>query len=359
MLAVPSRQLPVDDGSWAYEMKWDGMRALVGIDGGDVWLTSRAGNDATGRFPEIAPIADALGSVDALLDGELVALDDHGVPSFERLQPRMQAHGRTAVEKGMATQPVVLMVFDVLWLAGHSTCELPYTERRTLLERLELAGPSWQTPPTTFGGGDDVLETSRALGLEGVVAKRVDSVYRPGRRSDAWRKVKTTLGQELVVGGWLPGAGRLEGQLGSLLVGHHDHEGLQFAGRVGSGIDATARERLDARARAHPPRHLALRHHPEAAVAAVGRARTGGRGGVPRVDEPGRAARTALQGPARRQARGRRRARDLTARVTVLRMTRSRTISPISTPPRRPSSSATVRPRRASSSTPRWRASTR
>ncbi len=244
MLAVPSRQLPVDDGSWAYEMKWDGMRALVGIDRGDVWLTSRAGNDATGRFPEIAPIAGALGSVDAMLDGELVALDDHGVPSFERLQPRMQAHGRTAVEKGMATQPVVLMVFDVLWLAGHSTCELPYTERRTLLERLELAGPSWQTPPATFGGGDDVLETSRALGLEGVVAKRVDSVYRPGRRSDAWRKVKTTLGQELVVGGWIPGAGRLEGQLGSLLVGHHDHEGLQFAGRVGSGIDATARERL-------------------------------------------------------------------------------------------------------------------
>jgi len=244
MLAVPSRQLPVDDGSWAYEMKWDGMRALVGIDGDDVWLTSRAGNDATGRFPEIAPIADALGSVDALLDGELVALDDQGVPSFERLQPRMQAHGRNAVEKGMATQPVVLMVFDVLWLAGHSTCELPYTERRTLLERLELAGPSWQTPPATFGGGDDVLATSRALGLEGVVAKRVDSVYRPGRRSDAWRKVKTTLGQELVVGGWLPGAGRLEGQLGSLLVGHHDHEGLQFAGRVGSGIDATARERL-------------------------------------------------------------------------------------------------------------------
>ena len=244
MLAVPSRQLPVDDCSWAYELKWDFERSLVGIDGDDVWLTSRAGNDATGRFPEIAPIADALGSVDALLDGELVALDDHGVPSFERLQPRMQAHGRTAVEKGMATQPVVLMVFDVLWLAGHSTCELPYTERRTLLERLELAGPSWQTPPTTFGGGDDVLETSRALGLEGVVAKRVDSVYRPGRRSDAWRKVKTTLGQELVVGGWLPGAGRLEGQLGSLLVGHYDHEGLQFAGRVGSGIDATARERL-------------------------------------------------------------------------------------------------------------------
>jgi bifunctional non-homologous end joining protein LigD len=246
MLAVSSKALPADDGTWAHEMKWDGMRALVGVERGQVWLTSRAGNDATARFPEIAPIADALGGIDALLDGELVALDERGVPSFERLQPRMQAHGHAAVRERATVQPVVLMVFDVLWLAGHSTCELPYRERRELLERLELADASWQTPPTTFGDGDAVLEASRTLGLEGVVAKRIDSPYRPGRRSDSWRKVKTTLGQEFVVGGWLPGAGRLEGQLGSLLVGHHDAAGdLQFAGRVGSGIDATARERLE------------------------------------------------------------------------------------------------------------------
>jgi bifunctional non-homologous end joining protein LigD len=165
----------------------------------------------------------------------------------------MQAHGRAAVQQRAATTPVVLMLFDVLWLAGHSTLELPYAERRELLERLALAGPAWQTPPTTFGTGagdtgDAVLDTSRALGLEGVVAKRIDSPYRPGKRADSWRKVKSVLGQELVVGGWLPGAGRLEGQLGSLLVGHHDTPGapgaLRFAGRVGSGIDATARERL-------------------------------------------------------------------------------------------------------------------
>jgi bifunctional non-homologous end joining protein LigD len=246
MLAVPAKTLPADDRSWAYEMKWDGMRALVGVEAGDVWLTSRAGNDATARFPEVVAIGEALGGVDALLDGEIVALDDAGVPSFERLQPRMQAHGRGAVRERAATQPVVLMVFDVLWLSGHSTCDLAYRERRELLERLELAGPSWQTPPTTFGGGDAVLETSRALGLEGVVAKRVDSPYRPGRRADTWRKVKVTVGQELVVGGWLPGAGRLEGQLGSLLVGYYDDAGnLQFAGRVGSGIDATKREHLE------------------------------------------------------------------------------------------------------------------
>jgi bifunctional non-homologous end joining protein LigD len=252
MLATPSKALPPDDGTWAYEMKWDGMRALVGIEGDAVWLTSRAGNDATGRFPEVVPIAEALGGIDAVLDGEIVALDDDGVPSFERLQPRMQAHGAGAVRDRATAQPVVLMVFDVLWLAGRSTCELPYRERRELLERLALAGPSWQTPPTTFGAegartGDAVLEASRALGLEGVVAKRIDSTYRPGRRSDSWRKVKTTLGQELVVGGWLPGAGRLEGHLGSLLVGYHDpgDGSLRFAGRVGSGIDATARERLE------------------------------------------------------------------------------------------------------------------
>ena len=249
MLATPAKDLPVDDEHWAYEMKWDGMRALVGVEGGEVWLTSRAGNDATARFPEIAPLADALGGVDALLDGELVALDESGAPSFERLQPRMQAHGRSAVQERAATTPVVLMVFDVLWLAGHSTLELTYTERRTLLERLGLAGPSWQTPPTTYGAmgegtGEAVREASRALGLEGVVAKRIDSPYRPGKRADSWRKVKSVVGQELVVGGWLPGAGRLEGQLGSLLVGYHEEGVLRFAGRVGSGIDATAREQL-------------------------------------------------------------------------------------------------------------------
>jgi bifunctional non-homologous end joining protein LigD len=247
MLAVPSARLPPDDLPWAFEMKWDGMRAIVGVDDGDVWVTSRAGNDATERFPELAGLGAALRTVDALLDGEVVALDEHGVPSFERLQPRMQAHGRTAVRERAAVQPVVYMVFDLLWIAGQSTCDLPYRERRALLERLELADSSWQVPPTTFGGGAAVLAASRTLGLEGVVAKRADSPYLPGQRADAWRKVKVTRSQELVVGGWLAGAGRLEGQLGSLLVGHHDvHGRLQFAGRVGSGIDATARARLEA-----------------------------------------------------------------------------------------------------------------
>ena len=180
MLAVPATDLPPDDARWAYEMKWDGMRALVGVERGDVWATSRAGNDATARFPELAGLADALGDLDALLDGEIVALDDAGVPRFERLQPRMQAGSAAAIRRGIADQAVVYMVFDVLWLDGHSTCELPYTDRRAVLERLGLAGPAWQTPPTAYGTGAARLETAQQLGLEGVVAKRRDSTYLPG-----------------------------------------------------------------------------------------------------------------------------------------------------------------------------------
>jgi bifunctional non-homologous end joining protein LigD len=248
MLAVLAESVPPDDGRWAFEMKWDGMRALVVVEDGAVSVSSRAGNDATARFPELAGMGAALGGADAVLDGEIVALDDAGVPSFERLQPRMQAGTAAAVRRLAPEQPVVYLLFDVLWLAGHPTCELRYTERRTLLERLELAGPFWQTPPTTVGGGAAVLATAEQLGLEGVVAKRLDSPYLPGRRSDAWRKVKPHLGQELVVGGWLYGAGRIEGQLGSLLVGYHDDAGaLRFAGRVGSGIDATSRAALELR----------------------------------------------------------------------------------------------------------------
>lgn len=127
--------------------------------------------------------------------------------------------------------------------------ELPYTERRALLQRLGLSGPHWQTPATTIGGGARVRAAAEQLGLEGVVAKRLDSTYQPGKRSPAWIKVKVKKGQELVVGGWLPGNGRLEHRLGSLLVGYHDETGgpLRYAGRVGSGIDERARAVLETR----------------------------------------------------------------------------------------------------------------
>ncbi|MBV8949722.1 MAG: non-homologous end-joining DNA ligase [Actinobacteria bacterium] len=244
MLATNS-DLPPDDGNWSFEMKWDGVRALAAVEGGRVRLTSRRGNDVTDRYPELHPLAEAVDSP-VLLDGEIVAVDDRGRPSFERLQPRMHVASADVARRLARSAPVVFMVFDVLWVDGRVLMQSPYTERRAALERLTLAAPSWQAPPAHVGDGALMLETSRGLGLEGVVAKRLDSRYEPGRRSLAWRKVKVTCEQEFVVGGWLPGNGRLVSHLGSLLVGYHDDTGgLRYAGRVGSGIDDRARGRLE------------------------------------------------------------------------------------------------------------------
>jgi bifunctional non-homologous end joining protein LigD len=246
MMAVSAKELPTDDSKYAYEMKWDGVRALVTVEGGRVRLTSRVGNDTTNKYPEIRALGEAMGTTEAVLDGEIVALDDGGRPSFEVLQQRMNVASESAVRRLMARIPVVLMIFDVLWLEGHPTIELPYTDRRALLDRLALSGAHWQTPATTIGGGARVRKAAEDLGLEGVVAKRLDSTYQPGKRSPAWVKVKVHRGQEFVVGGWLPGNGRLEGRLGSLIVGYHDDDGsLRYAGRVGSGIDERARSLLE------------------------------------------------------------------------------------------------------------------
>jgi bifunctional non-homologous end joining protein LigD len=246
MLATSTDTLPHNDDGWAYEMKWDGMRALVMVEGGRVEATTRQGNEATSRFPELAGLGRALGSTEAILDGEIVTLDENGRPSFERLQPRMQAGSASAVRRLAETIPAVYMCFDLLWLDGHSTMDLPYTDRRKLLERLALAGPSWQTPPASVGDGQQAMDAAAALGFEGIVMKRLDSPYQPGRRTDNWRKRKVSQGQEFVVGGWLPGKAGLAGRLGSLLIGYYDAEGtLQYAGRVGSGITASTRDELE------------------------------------------------------------------------------------------------------------------
>jgi bifunctional non-homologous end joining protein LigD len=134
----------------------------------------------------------------------------------------------------------------VLYLDGHHTVALPYTERRRLLERLSLSGPSWQTPSYHVGDGAALLDATRARGLEGLVAKRLDSVYRPGRRTTSWVKVKNVRRQELVVGGWLGGHGNRAGRLGALLVGYYQGDELRYAGRVGSGFTDQELDRLDA-----------------------------------------------------------------------------------------------------------------
>ena len=194
---------------WAAEFKWDGVRALCLIDGGRLRIRSRRGNDVTGTYPELKELAKTVSDARLLLDGEIIALDAAGRVSFAALQPRFGTSGAEA-ERLARTNPVSLMVFDLLYLDGHDTTGLPYAERRRLLEGLELAGPRWQTPPSfTDTPASDVLTAARAAGLEGVVLKRLDSPYRPGARSADWRKVKLVASQSAVVGGFTPAeAGR-------------------------------------------------------------------------------------------------------------------------------------------------------
>jgi bifunctional non-homologous end joining protein LigD len=230
--------LPADaDGRWAYEVKWDGIRALAWIEGGRVRLCSRNGNDITSRYPELRDLGRALGARPAILDGEIVAFDAEGRPSFERLQSRMHLASDAAVRRAVRDVPIAYVLFDVLYLDGRQLCARPYHERRELLESLDLRGPHWQTPAYRTGDAEALLRFSAERGLEGVVAKRIDSRYEPGRRSAAWIKVKNKRNQTVVIGGWVPGEGRRSSTLGALLVGVPNEEGeLDYAGRVGTGF---------------------------------------------------------------------------------------------------------------------------
>ena len=246
MLATLARGLPPDGDRYRYEVKWDGVRAIAYVDGCRARFEGRRGTAITSTYPELRGLGEALGSVPAVLDGEIVAFDDGGGgrPSFERIQQRMHVSAERAVRRLMAEVPVAYVIFDLLWLDGHSTLALPYDDRRTLLERLALAGPAWQVP-ASYDDGDALLAATRAQGLEGVVAKRRDSVYSPGRRSRDWLKVKHHLAQELVVGGWLPGRGNRTDRVGALLVGYHDEDRLRYAGRVGTGFTDAELHRIE------------------------------------------------------------------------------------------------------------------
>jgi bifunctional non-homologous end joining protein LigD len=235
--------LPRDDGRWAVEVKWDGIRAIAYCKPGRVELQTRNLNDVTVQYPEVRRISRALGAHEAVLDGELVAFDEDGRPSFERLQQRIHNTDPNVVRRRMKSHPVVYVVFDLLHLDGKDlTCE-PYSRRRELLEGLQLSGESWQTPGYAVGHAEELLAASKEQGLEGVMLKRVDSVYVPGKRTGAWLKVKNTSRQELVIGGWTPGEGRRSKHLGALLVGYFEQGGgkepvLRYAGKVGTGFKA-------------------------------------------------------------------------------------------------------------------------
>jgi bifunctional non-homologous end joining protein LigD len=260
MLAAPGR-LPREEDGWAFEVKWDGIRAIAYCKPGRLRLESRNLNDISSRYPELRALSRALGMREAVLDGEIVAFDAHGAPSFERLQGRMHLTSESAIRRLAQQAPVTYLIFDLLYLEGHATMELAYRERRTLLERLDLNGPAWQTPAYRVGDGPALLAATAEHRLEGLLAKRLDSPYRPGARNGDWLKLKNTARQELVIGGWLPGKGARTGQLGALLMGYYEESGstrkLRYAGRVGTGFDETELARLgrelDARKRRSSP----------------------------------------------------------------------------------------------------------
>jgi len=256
-------ELPRDQDSWSFEVKWDGVRAIAYVQPGRLRLESRNLREITDGYPEVRGLIGELGMREAVFDGELVAFDDDGRPNFGRLQQRMHVSSPAAVRRLAASIPVVYAIFDLLYLDGHSLMELPYRERRARLEALDIGGPGWRVPAAHPGAGTRLLEATRAQGLEGIVAKRLDSTYEPGRRTGAWIKIKHTTRQELVIAGWIPGEGRRTDRIGALLMGYYEDGAFIYAGRVGTGFTEANLDTLAARLRplvrdtnpfTHPPK---------------------------------------------------------------------------------------------------------
>jgi bifunctional non-homologous end joining protein LigD len=236
MLSSEGSVAALKASQWAFEGKWDGYRLLVDADHGTVRLRSRNGRDVTEEYPQLHPLAGDLADHHAVFDGEAVALDKSGVPAFNEMQNRSRA---TRVE---------YWAFDLLYLDGRSLLRAKYQDRRKLLETL-ASGANLTVPELLSGDGAQALEHSRKHGWEGVVAKRRDSSYQPGRRSASWIKDKHWNTQEVVIGGWRAGEGGRTSGIGSLLMGIPGAGGLHFAGRVGTGFTehdlANLKETLD------------------------------------------------------------------------------------------------------------------
>jgi bifunctional non-homologous end joining protein LigD len=235
MLATP-RPEPFDDQGWMFEPKWDGVRTLA-ICRDETRLLSRRKRDVTVTYPELAALHERLVTTEAVVDGEIVAFED-GRPSFERLQARINLQNPHDIARAQKSIPVTFIAFDLLYLDRRSTVDLPLEERKRLLE--ELVVPSERlriSSPCVVGEGLALSDAARARRLEGIVAKKLGSSYRPGRRTKEWLKIKVVHDADVVVGGWSPGEGSRSDAFGSLLVGAYDSGALRFVGAVGTGFD--------------------------------------------------------------------------------------------------------------------------
>lgn len=236
MLAIGA-DAPFDSPEFAFEPKWDGVRTLAFVDGGVVRLQTRNLLDRTAQYPEAHQIAEALtGAYQAIVDGEIVALDEKGVPSFQRLQPRMHVRDEATVKKLRRTTPVVYEVFDILSVDGKDVTRRPLRERQKLLDEVLTPMGAIRRSEQFVGSGVALYDAVKEQGLEGIVAKRLDSPYTTGR-SAAWVKIKAFRTMECVVGGWTAGQGGRAATLGALLLGVYRDGELMPVGHVGTGFD--------------------------------------------------------------------------------------------------------------------------
>jgi len=223
MLATEGSVQKYKATQWAFEGKWDGYRVIVHVDHGKLQIRSRTGRDVTREYPQFKALAADLADHHVVLDGEAVALDNNGIPSFGEMQNRARS---TRVE---------FWAFDILWLDGRSLLRAKYSDRRKILEALADGG-SLIVPDQLSGDGPEAMEHAREKRYEGVVAKKRDSTYQPGRRSSSWIKDKIWNTQEVVIGGWRQGEGGRSSGIGALVLGIPGPDGLQFVGRVGTGF---------------------------------------------------------------------------------------------------------------------------
>jgi bifunctional non-homologous end joining protein LigD len=229
---------PFDDPDWMFEVKWDGFRVEAIVDQGTVRLWTRGEQDAARYFGAFLDGPAWIAATQAIVDGEVIALDDHGEPDFALLQARIKGRGAAA-----EPTPFVYEVFDLLHLDGRSLVDEPLEERRRLLASVLRTDRRVRLSEHIEGGGVAFFEAARVRGLEGIMAKDRRSPYLPGKRSDRWQKVKIRPEQELVVGGWAPGTGKAV-DLGALLVGVYDSGALRYAGKIGAGFTDANRAEL-------------------------------------------------------------------------------------------------------------------
>lgn len=233
MMAVLASE-PFDDDEWGFEPKWDGVRAVVEVESGRVRMWSRNGNEISTAYPEIMVLSGLPDGT--IVDGEVVAFRG-GRPSFERLQSRMHLRDGRRVERAAIDNPVVFMAFDLLADGDEDLTARPLAERRERLERVLPLSEQVQLSPLTIGAGRALFEAAKAQRLEGIVAKRMDSIYVVGRRSSTWKKIKVVHDVDAVIVGWRPGSGGRSNSLGSLVLALHADDGLRYVGSVGSGFD--------------------------------------------------------------------------------------------------------------------------